>query len=305
MTNSAPLSNDDARADFLRKLPASGFVPPDFGAPALSPGLAAVRAAVDSFGRRFWSLPPTERRTEWQVLVARSADDPQSAHRLSRLEQFLNCTIQPVGGTSPEMVEIEKVLLDLATLAPPESVRRRAMFLRELSRPLVQWQKAAVALRDRRPETAALDCALIDRLATLGAGTRWPPRMLPDSFQELTTPAMSMSMAEAVDPSASTAPRKPVPQPATKTAVVVMIALAMMVFRNAIQSSGRDSGSPRPIRPLPQIHRQSKRHYERSEDLEKKRIWLEELEKMRFGPPPKLDLPPSPQLDTPTTKPPS
>jgi hypothetical protein len=98
-----------ASAEFLRKLPAENFAPPEewvaalnrlagTGLPLTPDALATeadeLRSDVDAFAAAFWELPPDDRRAKWSALYARCADksNPIAAF-LRHLEAGLGMTV--------------------------------------------------------------------------------------------------------------------------------------------------------------------------------------------------------------------
>ena len=76
----------EARREFLRPLPQTAFIPPNLYSTAPTDAIKNLRSDVAAFAERFWSLPESERQSQWTALIGRSGDDPQSRARLRRLE---------------------------------------------------------------------------------------------------------------------------------------------------------------------------------------------------------------------------
>jgi hypothetical protein len=175
-----------ARAAFLRRLPAAGFVPPPewraavralTGRPAPGPGALpdagdapdddGPRAEVEAFAAAFWSLAPAERRARWQDLLDRCAGDPPLAARLRRLEGGVDLDAIPPGSGRGRVQELASVLQELFVLRPAERAARRRERLGGLSGPATAWAAAVRQLQVQYPAVASLDPPLIGRLGTL------------------------------------------------------------------------------------------------------------------------------------------
>src|SRR5262245_8682799 len=175
-----------ARAAFLRRLPAAGFVPPPewraaartpTGRPAAGPGAlpdpgadpddGGARAEVEAFAAAFWSLAPAERRARWQGLLDRHAADPPLAARLRRLEPGLDLDAVPADGGRTRVRELAAVVQELFVLRPAERAARRRERLGELSAAPAAWVAAVRQLHAQHPAVAALDPPLVGRLAAL------------------------------------------------------------------------------------------------------------------------------------------
>src|SRR5262245_18695075 len=95
---------DAVAAAFLAGLPAAGLVPPGSTVAALNTladaalpadGQADLRAEVEDFARRYWSLSPAGRSAAWQALINRCPDEPTAARLLSlRAELYVVTTPQ-------------------------------------------------------------------------------------------------------------------------------------------------------------------------------------------------------------------
>jgi hypothetical protein len=179
----ADVSPTDARAAFLRKLPAIGFLPaPSLCAAAASlagqavPGSVgviddstdddALRSDVATFARQFWSLPPEVRRERWQALVDRAALDPPLTGRLRRLELGLDLRDATGVPGPPRQREVVDMIQSLFVLGPIERAMRRREMLDGLPPPVAGWEKAARRLQNDLPAHAALEPALVERLST-------------------------------------------------------------------------------------------------------------------------------------------
>jgi hypothetical protein len=174
----------EGRCELLRTLPTTEFVPPEsymFDTPA---DVQAMRTEIDAFGEQFWSMPPAERQTRWRELAARAANDPPSQLRLGRIEPALD--LRPTGPAfSGAQGVIVLALKEISLLPPPRRAVRRAEFLRELRPPHSLWKRAADLVRDARPDIAALDRTLMNRLMTLGTSDASFARgTIPETFAD-------------------------------------------------------------------------------------------------------------------------
>jgi hypothetical protein len=176
----------EARREFLRGLPEAGFVPPEQFIIAPTDEVKALRADIDAFCERFWTLSPIERQTQWSALSAAAKIDSRSQLRLRRMEPaVLMPTVAGADFTgAPGMIVL--ALKELCTLAPPERAARRAAFLRDLKPPIIPWRRAAAMVSDQRADLAALDRPLIEQLLALGTGKSYARRAtIPKSFQQI------------------------------------------------------------------------------------------------------------------------
>jgi len=197
----------EARREFLRGLPESGFVPPELYVVGPTEKHRDLRTDIDAFCDRFWSLSPIERQSQWIRLSDAAANDPQSRARLRRLEPAVlspNITSEEFTG---EQGMIVLALKELCVLAPPAKAARRAAFLHDLKPPSLKWQRAAAILNDKWPEVASLDRQLTNHLMMLGAGKKYASREpVPTSFQDaMQRLDWSFQVAEPADGSHRTA----------------------------------------------------------------------------------------------------
>jgi len=174
-----------ARAAFLRRLPAAGFVPPPewvtalrtcTGAPAPEEqGIVAeptqfhdseqqLREEIDDFARRFWTLPPGERRSEWQSLLSRCDGYLLPAAHVRRLELGLDVAAVPVTETA-EVAVLAREVQELFVLGAAERAARRLTMLDARAQSADAAQAAARRLRKQRPDVAALEPVYVKRLA--------------------------------------------------------------------------------------------------------------------------------------------
>lgn len=250
MTATPPRRSTDspeARAEFLRGLPKSGFVPPEEYTFTALPAVRELRADLDAFSENFWSMPPAQRRVEWQSLAIRAASDRRCEIRVQRMEPLLECAGEAGAEFSGQQGMIVLALKEMGTLSPPERAVRRAAFLREVKPPLHPWQRAAAVVLDRRPDLAALDRPLIERLIYAGIGKWRPPRQpMPATFQEMAAVGWNFPAEVPVEPAPK--PERPVQNAYAKTLTWVLVVLSMMAVR-VFTSSNRPDYAPRDSRP--------------------------------------------------------
>jgi hypothetical protein len=178
----------DARAAFLRALPAAGFLPaPPLCAAAAAltaraiPGAAAamsyqedessLSAEFDTFARGFWSVSPAARRERWQTWVERSANDALLAARVRRLEAGVDLPDAAERAATPRQRQLIDMTQTLFVLEPIERAARRRELLDGLPPPTRAWQTAAHEIARDFPAHASLEPALIERLSN------WTQRM--------------------------------------------------------------------------------------------------------------------------------
>jgi hypothetical protein len=131
-----------ARAAFLRRLAAEGFIPPESVVaavnvlagtacpvtPAAVDGPTGPDAEVEEFVRAYWSLAPAARRARWETLFAGNRNGSTRAV-LRRLEAGLDVVVFPHADTIAE--EIADLVRELFLLPPRERSLRRATWLVE------------------------------------------------------------------------------------------------------------------------------------------------------------------------------
>src|SRR5947209_14546694 len=164
----------DARAAFLRRLPAAGFVPapPLCAAAAVLTGRAVpgaadaestesagLRAEVAAFAKSFWSIPPADRRARWQSLAARAANDPLLAGRVRRLEAGLDLPDAADRGATVRQGQIVGMVQTLFVLTPFDRTARRRELLDGLPPPAQDWEAADREVARDNPAHAALEPA--------------------------------------------------------------------------------------------------------------------------------------------------
>jgi len=185
----APSDSSAARAAFLQCLLAAGFVPPPewvtairtiTGAPvAENEGIVAepaqfhdgeqqLRAEIDEFARRFWTLSPGDRRAEWQTFLGRCDGYPALAARVRRLEPGLDVAAVPSTETT-DVAELAREVQELFVLGPAERAARRRELLDDRLQRFAEAEAAARRLRKQRPNVAALEPVYVKRLANYAA----------------------------------------------------------------------------------------------------------------------------------------
>ncbi|WP_439621922.1 hypothetical protein [Gemmata sp.] len=158
---------------FLVSLPGDEFVPsPERVAAVNALALAAApvdpdtdlgpAAAVGDFARRFWSLPPAERREEWAALGAGVPPGPLT-ERLAALRAGLDVTAEPVPDAAAE--EVAGVARELFVLPPRARAVRRNEWLVANAPRHGELVRGAAALGHMAPASARLDPQLMRRLS--------------------------------------------------------------------------------------------------------------------------------------------
>jgi hypothetical protein len=178
-----------ARAAFLRRLPAAGFVPPPELVTALricagvpvpeNEGIVAepahfhdrerqLRDEIDDFTRRFWTLPAGERRSEWRSLLDRCDGYTVPATRVRRLEPGLD--IPPVPTTEiGDVAVLAREVQELFVLGAAERATRRRELLDDRLQHFAAAEAAARRLQKQYPTVAALEPVYLKRLANYSA----------------------------------------------------------------------------------------------------------------------------------------
>jgi hypothetical protein len=247
----------ELRREFLRGLPEVGFVPAESFTILPSPEVQALRSEIDAFGERFWSTPPGERQSEWLALSARAESDPPSRLRLEQMRRAIELSPAGDGKFTGAQESLVSTLKELSVLRPPQRAAARAEFLRNLAPPHRLWQRAAEIVRETRPDIAALDRTLLDRIAALGAGQSYTPRgPIPASFSETAAAAgwsLPISPPDApAEPGRKPAKRGSDPSRSTKGVPFVLILLVMGIVRACTNMAVRNDG-PQISKPLPVI----------------------------------------------------
>ena len=115
----------EARRDFLRPLPQTAFIPPNLYTTAPTDAVKNLRSEVAAFAERFWSLPESERQSQWTALIERSGDDPKSRARLRRLEPAVTVPAVSKTNVAGEFGVIALALQEQFALLPAERAARR------------------------------------------------------------------------------------------------------------------------------------------------------------------------------------
>lgn len=166
----------DARAAFLRRVAADGFVPPEACVAAanrlagtavpLSAGGAEVEVAhfrneIEAFAAAYWSLPPADRRARWAGLSAGATDEPPAA-RLRGLEAGLDLAVEP--HPNPLAEEVAGAVRELYVLGPRGRAVRRAGWVAARADRVGDLADGYRRLRADAPLLAALEPELPNRL---------------------------------------------------------------------------------------------------------------------------------------------
>ncbi|HET6881492.1 MAG TPA: hypothetical protein VFI31_15120 [Pirellulales bacterium] len=183
------MSNDEARRILFTRLSDLDFMPPGgwdnalrvagiapcgaaLDGPVFVPAQRAaeesLRAEVESFAARFFSLPPDSRAAQYQELVKQSAGMPAVAARLEGLWPALELPCEVPAVESPEAADLLDQARRLFLLPRQERASRRLTFLQQCRMNLPQWQRAATTAQTKFARYAALEPALFRELATSG-----------------------------------------------------------------------------------------------------------------------------------------
>lgn len=157
-----------ARAAFLRRVAAEGFIPPE-ECVAAARQLASVplplsreqqqeeeavqRAAVEAFAAGYWNFEPSERRAYWQTLVQHTTFSPARL-RLERLEAGLE--LHSPRHVNPLVAELADAVKELFILDGRAEFIRRLAWLEERSDRLADYRDAARRFRTDLPDLAKL-----------------------------------------------------------------------------------------------------------------------------------------------------
>ena len=236
----------EVRAAFLRLLERAGFAPPardrrawrllsEAAGPAepdpdaLLEEEQRLRAEVEDFAGRFWSLAPGERRRQWAELLARCAGAPGARARLQQLEIGLSARPGEAGAGGPLVGELAAAVQDLFVLRPADRAAARQALCRRARENPGDWEAAARGLREQHPDLAALQPGLVTDLE------RWQERQ-----QHLATMRQRLK-----NPPKAPAP-KPAARPAGKGSFrwVWIVALLALGGLRAVMSSSSDHGTP-------------------------------------------------------------
>jgi hypothetical protein len=184
---SGQASAAEARAAFLRRLPLQHFVPESSQRLALGllcrrPGelrgsggadeeawLAEeerLRGLTEDFADRYWTMPPQERRCQWQELARACTGFPALEARLRSLQAGLDVAPRLDDETDAYIREIGKQVLDFYVQRPADRGPARQVLIRRMLLRMHFWQETARQLQERHPEVARLQGELIEGLAT-------------------------------------------------------------------------------------------------------------------------------------------
>lgn len=125
----------------------------------------AVRAEVETFAARLFSLSPAARTAQYQHLLKRCVRSPAALNRLEALRAafMLPCDLpcdQPT-----EVLELLHDLLRLFVLPQPERARRRMALLTSRRGDRRRWRRPARLIQTKFSRYAALEPALLNELA--------------------------------------------------------------------------------------------------------------------------------------------
>ena len=199
-------SADEARAGFLRRLPADDFAPPEqsVGAvnvlaratlPISTEAASPEAGAVERFASEFWALPPTLRRARWTELSGATTAGP-AVIRLRELEPGLDVTAAP--HPNPLVEEVAGVVREWFTLDRRGRAVRRATFLAGVGNRAPALQDAARWLSVDIPGLAQLAPGLLDPLidgpplTAIDARVVTPTEMV---YQQLSHPLRDLQRA--------------------------------------------------------------------------------------------------------------
>ena len=134
---------------------------------ALQAAEQKLQREVDDYASRFFSLPITERKAEWEMFEARGQGFPRVAARLAALRRGLYIVMPYFDRES--VSQVATLACELFVLRPSVRSARRQARLEEAKGqdawPL--WTNAADLLRERHPAVASLEPRLIAKLANV------------------------------------------------------------------------------------------------------------------------------------------
>jgi hypothetical protein len=177
---------DEARRKLLKQLGEMDFMPPvgwdsalrvsriaagggDQSGPASVPARRAaeeaLRAEVEDFAAKFFSLAPHVRTAQYQDLAKRCASVPAVVGRLETLSPALELASELPSGQSPEVTELLEQTVRLFVLPRQERAAQRWCFMRHCQADLATWREAAAAVRREHVRYAALEPTLIGELS--------------------------------------------------------------------------------------------------------------------------------------------
>jgi hypothetical protein len=177
----------EARAAFLRRLPAAHFVPETSQRLALgvlcrqpiAPGSsgwadeeaclaeeARLRGLVEDLAEHYWGVPPQERRRQWEELVRSCTGFPALEARLRSLRAGLEVIPRLTDETDASIRELGRQILDLYVRRPAERGPARQALIRRMLLRMDFWQETARQLQERHPDIARLQSELLEGVAT-------------------------------------------------------------------------------------------------------------------------------------------
>ena len=196
----------DAGRAFLAALPATGFAP--CGDRVMSLNVLTgnslptdpdtdtdLRAEVDDFAHRFWTLTPAERAAEGEALQHRVPHGATGAtERLATILAGVDISTEPLTDSTAQ--EVAVLVRELFVLPPRERAIRRNEWLLTNAARHKELIHAAAEARKERPALAALELTLFARLSkdfdavvfseNASANTRPEPRETRPPFQDPT-----------------------------------------------------------------------------------------------------------------------
>lgn len=181
----------EARAEFLRRLPHAGFVPPVEGEAEPLDGIRAL-------ARDFWSLEPEERARRHAALLDATRPHGPARAWLRRMDAAL--TLRPSTPTGGGDSRFEQAVRELSVLPPLERAAYRRDWLARVVPEWKAWQSSAERFAHAQPSLAALAADLIAHLR------RSPRDVVPtpadkkraDRPREIPLPAVAADSAERV-----------------------------------------------------------------------------------------------------------
>ena len=177
---------DEARRKLLKQLSEMDFMPPiawdsalrvsnftaggsDQTAPAFVPARRAaeesLRAEVDDFAAKFFSLAPDVRIVRHRDLLKRCADAPALVVRLESLAPALELPSEAPAGQSGEVVQLLEQTMRLFVLPRQERADQRWRFVKHCQADRAAWRVAAAVVQREHVRHAALEPALIGELS--------------------------------------------------------------------------------------------------------------------------------------------
>lgn len=184
---------DAVRAAFLSRVADAGFTPPPAprlaleiftgrrpwhpectGAeqPAIIEAEASLRATIESFAAKYWSLSLVERRQQWLKLWEACSWSGALRQRLRGLQAGLD--VVPPTQDAPEIAELVQHVRELYVLTPTARGERRREILRAAGPLTWRRRRAARRFARRYPALAKLQVVLIARLSK-----PYKPRKIP------------------------------------------------------------------------------------------------------------------------------